>query len=55
MKKPCLNVIYEDDNLTIPEVDDFDLLLFGKTFMMIQARNIESLQKANKKLKVANF
>lgn len=55
MEKPCLNIIYEDDNLTIPEIDDHDLLLFGKTFMLIQARKIESLQNETKKLKVQNF
>jgi len=55
MKKPCLNVIYEDNNITIPEVDDHDLFLFGKTFMMIQARKIKSLQKKSGELKLVNF
>jgi len=55
MKKPCLNVIYEDNSLTIPEIDDYDLLLFGKTFMMIQARKIKSLQKKSGELKLVNF
>lgn len=40
MTKPCFNVIYEDDNITIPEIDDTDFLNFSLVFMKIQEREI---------------
>lgn len=54
MAKPCFNVIYEDDNITIPEVDDWDLLYFGLYFMKIKEREI--LKDTNdKKVKLIRF
>ena len=43
---------YEDDNLTIPEIDDYDLLHFGLYFMKIFEREE---QKTNPDFKVLNF
>lgn len=50
--KPCFNVIYEDDNLTIPEIEDYDLLHFGLYFMKIFEREI---QKTEPEFKILNF
>ena len=38
MKKPCFNVIYEEDNITIPEVDDTELLYFALPFIFMRKR-----------------
>ena len=38
----CFNVIYEDNNITIPEIDNMDLLTFGMTFMKIRARELNN-------------
>lgn len=43
MIEPCFNVIFEDENITIPEIDDTDFLNFGLVFMKIQER--ETAQK----------
>lgn len=54
MKKPCFNIIFEDEKITIPEVDDTDFLNFGLVFMKIQEREI--LQKTKtKNLKIVHF
>lgn len=45
-------MIFVDDNITIPEIDDVDFLNFGMVFMKIQEREI--LPK-NNKLKIANI
>lgn len=52
MKKPCFNIIFEDDNITIPEIDDTDFLNFGLTFMKIQERTLKKFTKKDKKLKI---
>ena len=41
MKEPCFNIIFEDENITIPEIDDYDLCQFGIAFMKIQEREIK--------------
>ena len=38
----CFNVIYEDSNITIPEIDDTDLLTFGMAFIKIRARELNN-------------
>lgn len=50
--KPCFNVVYENDNLTIPEIDNYDLLFFGLYFMKIFEREI---QKTDPDFKILNF
>lgn len=52
VSKPCFNVIYEDDNQTIPEIDNYDLLYFGLYFMKIFEREI---QKSEPDFKILNF
>lgn len=52
MKKPCFNIIYEEDETEksiIPEIDNHDLLTFGLVAMKIYER--EFFQKLNKPLK----
>lgn len=53
MREPCFNVIFEDENITIPEIDDTDFLNFGLVFMKIQER--ETSQKDAMNLKIVNF
>ncbi len=53
MKTPCFNVIYEDENITIPEIDDIDFLNFSMVFMKIQER--EAVKSKGKDLKIINF
>ncbi len=50
--KPCFNVIFEEENLTIPEIDNYDLLHFGLYFMKIFEREE---QKIDPDFKVLNF
>lgn len=38
VREPCFNVIFEDENITIPEIDDTDFLNFGLVFMKIKER-----------------
>ncbi len=52
VSKLCFNVIYEDDNQTIPEIDNYDLLYFGLYFMKIFEREI---QKSEPDFKILNF
>ena len=47
MTKPCFNIVYEEENITIPEIDDYDLY-----FMKIYQRK---LQEKNSNLKILNF
>ena len=42
MKEPCFNIIFEDEKIIIPEIDDYDLLQFSLAFMKIQDRKIKS-------------
>lgn len=53
MREPCFNVIFEDENITIPEIDDIDFLNFGLVFMKIQER--ETLQNNSDNLKIVRF
>ena len=52
MKKPCFNVIYEDDNITIPEIDNTELFRFALPFIFMWKRqekeNISSHDKTIK-------
>jgi len=50
--KPCFNLIFEEENLTIPEIDNYDLLYFGLYFMKIFEREE---QKIDPDFKVLNF
>lgn len=50
MKEPCFNVIFEDENITIPEIDDIDFLNFGLAFMKIQEREISKNNSDNLKI-----
>ena len=52
MTKPCFNIVYEEENITIPEIDDYDLLFFGLYFMKIYQRK---LHEKNSNLKILNF
>lgn len=47
MIEPCFNVVFEDENITIPEIDDTDFLNLSLVFMKIQERE-NSQKKANK-------
>lgn len=40
MKKPCFNVIFEDENIIIPEIDDTDFLNFSFAFIRIYKREL---------------
>lgn len=71
VKEPCFNIIFENENITIPEIDDTDFLNFGLTFMKIQEREMrtstnfqqidlrhsksKTLQKNTDNLKIAHF
>lgn len=44
-KENCFNVIYEESNITIPEIDDTDLLNFGMAFLKIRARELNKNAK----------
>lgn len=49
MNEFYFNVIYKDDNILIPEIDDDELLLFSITFMDIQKREYKTVKnKINK-------
>ena len=45
MKEPCFNIIFEDDKIVIPEIDDNDLLEFSLVFMKIQDKKIKRDKK----------
>ncbi len=53
MKKPCFNIIFEDEKITIPEIDDIDFLNFSLVFMKIQER--ETSKKISDNLKNMRF
>ena len=53
MKKPCFNVIFEDENITIPEIDDTDFLNFSFVFIRIYKREVPSEDTDN--LKIVSF
>lgn len=44
MKEPCFNVIYKDDNIIIPEIDDDELLQFSIAFMDILKREYKPVK-----------
>ncbi len=50
--KRCFNIVYEEENLTIPEIDEYDLLFWGLRFMKLYERKI---QEAEPDFKVLNF